>query len=112
MALVERLTARQLALAAAEACPFAHNPGIGRARVGSVTVLIARNRASVELSQARLSPGYPRSFLRCRLPRHGTHHDSNPLPSLSGLRLPPGPLQFRSQEQSTCLGNPPESGDQ
>ena len=41
---------------------------------------------------------YLGSFRR-RLPPHAAaHHDSKPMSSLSGIRLPAGPLQFRSQE--------------
>jgi hypothetical protein len=42
---------------------------------------------------------YPGSFRRCCLLRHvATHHDSKPLSSFPGLRLPACQLRFRSQK--------------
>ena len=56
------------------------------------------DRGNTSLSGgAGSSAVYPGSFLRL-LPRHGTDHDSKPLPSFSGIRLPARPLQSRQEE--------------
>ena len=41
---------------------------------------------------------YGRGFRLCSLLRHGTHHDSKPLPPFPEIRLPPSTIHFRPQE--------------
>jgi hypothetical protein len=73
----------------------------------------ARRRGSLSV--------YPRSFLRCRLPRHGTPHDSKPLPSLLGASSATGPasvpitraeFQRQNRDGQRCSSVPRHCGSE